>query len=228
LAEDIGIYDDLTIKQSLHYAASLHLMSKEDASQSIYKLTTALAITDRLDVKLSALSKGLKQSVAIAQAIIHNPSVILLDEPSSGLDPEARHRVISLFGQLQGNGATLLISTHVLSEIESYCSDILIIKDGRLLKFDDMNQDLPDSTLLKLKMSEGLASTVNMLKSNPNISRIEKITGGVQFYFTGNKEQQAELLNHLVAVNATISSFEVVCKNLQDKYLASIRKDKGL
>ncbi len=224
LAENIGVYDQLTIRQSLNYAASLHLMNAPDVNQSVQKLCKDLAIDDRLDVKLSKLSKGLRQCVAIAQAIIHSPSIILLDEPSSGLDPEARHRVISLFKKLQQNGATLLISTHLLSEIESYYSNLLIIKDGCLIRPEDVSKAATNRTLIKLKMDGGEASVIKELKINPKVIFPERIADGVTFYFSGDQEQQAELLKNLVSLSSTISSFEVIPEDLQNKYLESMKK----
>ena len=228
LAENIGVYDQLTIRQSLNYAASLHLMKVPDVNRSVQELCKELAIDDRLDVKLSKLSKGLRQCVAIAQAIIHSPSIILLDEPSSGLDPEARHRVISLFKKLQQNGATLLISTHLLSEIESYYSNLLIIKDGHLIRSEGANKAQTNLTLIKLKMDEGQASVVNELELNPKVSFQEQTADGVTFYFNGDKEQQAKLLKSLVSLNSTISSFEVVPEDLQKKYFKSMKRNGSL
>ena len=228
LAENIGVYDQLTIRQSLNYAASLHLMKVPDVNRSVQELCKELAIDDRLDVKLSKLSKGLRQCVAIAQAVIHSPSIILLDEPSSGLDPEARHRVISLFKKLQQNGATLLISTHLLSEIESYYSNLLIIKDGHLIRSEGVNKAHTNLTLIKLKMDEGQASVVNELELNPKVSFQERTADGVTFYFNGDKEQQAKLLKSLVSLNSTISSFEVVPEDLQKKYFKSMKTNRSL
>ena len=228
LAENIGVYDQLTIRQSLNYAASLHLMKVPDVNRSVQELCKELAIDDRLDVKLSKLSKGLRQCVAIAQAVIHSPSIILLDEPSSGLDPEARHRVISLFKKLQQNGATLLISTHLLSEIESYYSNLLIIKDGHLIRSEGVNKAQTNLTLIKLKMDEGQALVVNELELNPKVSFQERTADGVTFYFNGDKEQQAKLLKSLVSLNSTISSFEVVPEDLQKKYFKSMKRNRSL
>jgi len=228
LAENIGVYDQLTIRQSLNYAANLHLMKVPDVNRSVQELCKELAIDDRLDVKLSKLSKGLRQCVAIAQAVIHSPSIILLDEPSSGLDPEARHRVISLFKKLQQNGATLLISTHLLSEIESYYSNLLIIKDGHLIRSEGVNKAQTNLTLIKLKMDEGQASVVNELELNPKVSFQERTADGVTFYFNGDKEQQAKLLKSLVSLNSTISSFEVVPEDLQKKYFKSMKTNRSL
>ena len=228
LAENIGVYDQLTIRQSLNYAASLHLMKVPDVNRSVQELCKELAIDDRLDVKLSKLSKGLRQCVAIAQAVIHSPSIVLLDEPSSGLDPEARHRVISLFKKLQQNGATLLISTHLLSEIESYYSNLLIIKDGHLIRSEGVNKAQTNLTLIKLKMDEGQASVVNELELNPKVSFQERTADGVTFYFNGDKEQQAKLLKSLVSLNSTISSFEVVPEDLQKRYFKSMNRNRSL
>ena len=228
LAENIGVYDQLTIRQSLNYAANLHLMKVPDVNRSVQELCKELAIDDRLDVKLSKLSKGLRQCVAIAQAVIHSPSIILLDEPSSGLDPEARHRVISLFKKLQQNGATLLISTHLLSEIESYYSNLLIIKDGHLIRSEGVNKAQTNLTLIKLKMDEGQALVVNELELNPKVSFQERTADGVTFYFNGDKEQQAKLLKSLVSLNSTISSFEVVPEDLQKKYFKSMKTNRSL
>ena len=97
LSDFFGLYDRLTVRQCLHYVARAQGIAEADCAAAIDKISSGLYINDRLDVLAGTLSRGLRQRVAIGQAIIHSPRVVLLDEPASGLDPEARHELAELF-----------------------------------------------------------------------------------------------------------------------------------
>ncbi|MDD1606888.1 MAG: ABC transporter ATP-binding protein, partial [Methylococcaceae bacterium] len=134
LSDFFGLYDRLTVRQCLHYVARAQGIADEDCEAAIAKVSKGLYITDRLDVLAGTLSRGLRQRVAIAQAIIHSPRVVLLDEPASGLDPEARHELAELFLELQKQGMTLLVSSHILAELEAYSTDMLVLRQGRIIE----------------------------------------------------------------------------------------------
>ncbi|MGD0961180.1 MAG: ABC transporter ATP-binding protein, partial [Methylomonas sp.] len=134
LSDFFGLYQRLTVRQCLYYVARAQGIADRDCAAAIARVSRCLRLDDRLEKKPGELSRGQRQRVAIAQAIIHQPRFLLLDEPASGLDPEARQLLAELFLDLQSQGMTLLVSSHILAELEAYCTDMLVLRQGRLVE----------------------------------------------------------------------------------------------
>lgn len=134
LADFFGLYDDLTVEQCLRYHAMVQNIPKQELQTAIEKVAIRMQIQDILFQETKTLSRGQRQRLAIAQAIIHHPKVLILDEPASGLDPEARYHLSQLLVLLAQEGITMLISSHILSELEDYCTHMLILRDGKIVK----------------------------------------------------------------------------------------------
>ena len=132
LSDFFGLYDDLTVRQCLSFAAWLHRLPEDTVEGCVRKTASLLELTNWLESKVKTLSRGWRQRLGIAQAIIHNPKLLLLDEPSAGLDPEARVSLSKLFRDLQREGMTLVVSSHILAELEDYCTDMLVLRDGEI------------------------------------------------------------------------------------------------
>src|SRR5204862_8144032 len=110
-----------------------------------------LGLADRLDETAASLSRGLRQRLAIAQTIVHEPAVLLLDEPAAGLDPEARSSLSALFRQLQAEGMTLMVSSHILAELEEYSTHMLAIRDGAVVEFTALGAE-PTAGVQRLRI----------------------------------------------------------------------------
>jgi ABC-2 type transport system ATP-binding protein len=134
LQDFFGLYDGLTVARCLEYAARAHGVAEAERAIRVTWAADMLELTDRLGQRAGTLSRGLRQRLAIAQTIIHRPAVLLLDEPAAGLDPEARTQLSSLFRRLSAEGQTLLVSSHILAELEDYSTHMLIVEDGRVIK----------------------------------------------------------------------------------------------
>jgi ABC-2 type transport system ATP-binding protein len=163
LSDIFGLYDELTVRQSLVFFASSHLCPSSVIPQRIESTVDALHLREYIDVQAGKLSRGLRQRLAIAQTIIHQPKILILDEPASGLDPESRYNLSKLFLDLQKSGITLIVSSHILSELEDYCTHMIILNEGKLI-----NQ----SVLNKTARQEGKQSMqdvyLNIMKSKTN------------------------------------------------------------
>ena len=131
LPDFFGLYDELSVRRALIYAASSRGVPAEAADAAAAKAAMRVDLSDRMDRRAGELSRGLRQRLAIAQTIVHQPQVLLLDEPAAGLDPEARRSLSDLIRRLAGEGMTILVSSHILAELEDYCTDMLMIRDGR-------------------------------------------------------------------------------------------------
>ena len=135
LSDFFGLYGALTVRQSLLHAAGMRALTQSEQDKAVALTAQRLDLTSRLDARTDTLSRGWRQRVAIGQAMVHAPQVLLLDEPAAGLDPEARIGLSTLFRQLRAEGMTLIVSSHILAELDEYSSHMLAIKDGRAVEF---------------------------------------------------------------------------------------------
>ena len=133
LPEAFGLYNDMTVTEILDYAAKLERIETVERTNRIHSLLEKLDLTDIKDMKAGNLSKGLSQKVGFARALLNDPQVIFLDEPTSGLDPVAARTMENLVTDLKHEGKTLLITSHILPEVEKMCDHVSLIKKGHLL-----------------------------------------------------------------------------------------------
>jgi ABC-2 type transport system ATP-binding protein len=134
LPDFFGLYEDLSVEQCLYYHAMVQNIPKQEQKAAVERVAQRMQIQDLLFQEAKTLSRGESQRLAIAQAIIHHPSVLILDEPASGLDPEARYHLSQLLVLLAQEGITMLVSSHILSELEDYCTHMLVLREGRVVK----------------------------------------------------------------------------------------------
>lgn len=132
LPDIFNLSENLTVLQSWTYAAAARGVPKSQLADALAKTAQLLNLEDKLYDNVGNLSRGQKQRVGIGQVIIHNPQLLILDEPASGLDPEARYELSQLFNQLKAQGMTLLVSSHILSELDEYCTHMLVIQNGQI------------------------------------------------------------------------------------------------
>ena len=133
LSDFFGLYEELTVRQCLSYIAWSKKCPAHEVDNKIEIAAKRLDLTNYLDIKAFKLSRGLRQRLAIAQSIILEPKILFLDEPASGLDPEARYHLSQLLVELQKQGMTILVSSHILTELEDYCTHMLVIDQGQIL-----------------------------------------------------------------------------------------------
>lgn len=134
LPDFFGLYDGLTVEQCLLFFARSHLTPADQIKDRVALTAERLQLTPHLKVAAGKLSRGLRQRLAIAQSLIHAPKILLLDEPASGLDPDARIHLSALLVDLRKSGMTIIVSSHILAELQDYSTHLLILQEGRLLK----------------------------------------------------------------------------------------------
>src|SRR5512133_3865132 len=165
LSDFFGLYDELTVEQCLRHAAAIRGIPAEREREVTLRAAERLGIADRLASRAGELSRGLRQRLAIAQAILHGPGILLLAEPASGLDPEARHQLATLFLQLRDEGMTLLVSSHILAELDAYSTDMLVLRDGRIVSHEPVAGAAARSPTVRIALAlarpyEGLAAAL--------------------------------------------------------------------
>jgi len=223
LSDFFGLYDELSVRQCLlHAAASRGILANEQA-RVVEQAAIRLGIVDRLEIKAGALSRGLRQRLAIAQAVVHEPQILMLDEPASGLDPEARHSLAELFLTLRDQGMTLVVSSHILSELDEYSTDMLVLREGRLLSHDLIEPQSAKTVSLKLSLSEPCHELQALLSAMPGVSAVNGDDSSAIISFNGDVADQHHLLKSLLQQGLPVCSFAEQQRNMQSAYLESVR-----
>lgn len=225
LQDFFGLYDRLSVRRCLDYAARARLVPGAERPGRIAAVADALGLGDLLGRPASALSRGQRQRVAIGTAIIHRPPVLILDEPAAGLDPEARAELAVLLRGLAADGMTLLVSSHILAELEDYSTDVLMLEQGRVIGHGPL---AASERRLALALAEGdAAALATSLAAEPGVSAIAVEGLTVSFAFAGETAAQASLLARLVGAGYAIALFEERQGSMQDLYLARLRAARG-
>ncbi|MFZ4762809.1 MAG: ABC transporter ATP-binding protein [Alphaproteobacteria bacterium] len=132
-----GLYDEMSGREFLQFIARTRKISTAQYHQNEANIDTQLHLSPIIDKKIAVMTRGMRQKIAIAQALIHNPDILLLDEPASGLDPDARLELSALLNKLREQGKTTIVSSHILGELQQYTNAILVLKDGKISLLSD-------------------------------------------------------------------------------------------
>lgn len=223
LSDFFGLYDDLTVRQNLTYVAAANGVDAARRDALVQETAHDLSLEDRLEQPCAALSRGLRQRTAIAMAIIHAPQVLLLDEPASGLDPEARIELGELLVKLRQRGISMIVSSHILAELEAYSTDILVLRNGEIVEQKSLEQN-PTSHLFMLEVNGQVDTAIDLLRklgaSNINPSSPHEL----EFSASGDRDDQAALLKALVDHGLGVVQFSRHKPDLQASYLSAMRK----
>lgn len=224
LPDFFGLYDELTVRQSLAHRAAARNLPPKDHGRLIEQAAARMGLLNRMNDKAGALSRGLRQRLAIAQAILHEPRVILLDEPASGLDPEARLALSAVLRELCAEGMTLLVSSHILSELEDYSTDMLILRGGRLIDqrgVHDLSAD-PSArqALISVTLVSPLPDLPDRLAGLDGVQLLGQDGRTVTLSAPGAAEKLHELLAALIARGVPVCGFDLDRTRLKEAYLA--------
>src|SRR5512135_1390997 len=224
LSDFFGLYQELTVAQCLEYAAAAQGLPPEAVTAAIQKTAQQLDLADRLQQASGSLSRGLRQRVAIGQAIIHQPKVLLLDEPASGLDPEARASLAALFRQLQADGMTLLVSSHILAELDEYSTHSLALREGRILENRELKPAHVAEThrTLHLDLAQADERLPQWLQGYAQIALQQANASHAEFDFQGDLHAQSAMLKAMIHEGFAVSSLAEHKENLQQSYLRSV------
>jgi ABC-2 type transport system ATP-binding protein len=219
LSDFFGVYDDLTVRQCLTHAARAYDVDRAKVAESVTAAAQKLGLRDRLTEKTGELSRGLRQRLAIAQAIIHTPDFLMLDEPASGLDPQARDTLSRLLTNLRADGMTILVSSHILAELEDYCTDMLILRDGRVVDHRLLSESAEDTGIrLTIDLAEPFPALVALLQSLDGVSQVTETDDGAALIFTGDGKARHLLLRTLIDKGVPVSGLREDQVSLQQAY----------
>lgn len=223
LPDDFPLYDDLTVWDYLDYFARLYYLREPRRSQRLYEVLELVQLENKRLSSIATLSRGMKQRLSLARTIVHEPILLLLDEPVSGLDPIARMQFREIIKTLREAGMTILISSHVLSDLAELCRSVGIMELGYLVESAPLKelyqrlsrQQILISTLGKLEALEA------ELKQVPQVEGWEVNPDGktLRVHFAGTPEESANLLRSLVDAKIPLHEFHCTQEDLETIFL---------
>lgn len=225
-----GVYDNLKVMEYMEFYGSMYDMSKEDVDEIADGLLELVNLSDKKDAFVDTLSRGMKQRLCVARALIHNPDLLVLDEPNSGLDPRARFEMKEVLKNLGSMGKTIIISSHILPELAEMCTSIGIMERGHLIacgKVDEIMQKSKGSQPIRMRvvMSDydnekaGREILSTILKEQPNVEKVTYTEDEVLVAFNGDDADAANLLKCLVERNIMVSNFYREKEDLESLFL---------
>lgn len=223
-----GSYPDMVVREYLEFFASAYHITGEHRTRVI---DDVLALTDlgyKADAECNSLSRGMQQRLSIARVLLHDPKVLLLDEPASGLDPRARIEIRELLKELHRMGKTILISSHILLELADFCTKVGIIEQGQL-KYTGTIQDIltraRTGTVVRVGVASRLADAAALLSQVPGVVKTELRNGHIDVALESGAVEPADLAQRLVQAGFRLNRLEEEQVNLETAFM---RLTKGL
>lgn len=221
LSDFFSVYDDLKVWEYLDYFAHAYKMPEQIISSRIDEVIAQVGLEVKRDSFIRGLSRGMKQRLGIARAIIHKPKVLLLDEPASGLDPKARADLRAVLLALRDEGTTILISSHILSELEGFCTSIGVMERGTMVRSGRIDAIIAQEAPLRVVRVQWLGDTdvASLLRTMERVSDVAGHGSSVVFRFAGSPEELSAVLAQLIAVGVKVVAFGDVKQTVEDIYM---------
>ena len=223
MPDSFGVYDGMRLREYLDFFGAAYRIPSAKRKSIIDDVLALTDLTNKADDYVSAFSRGMKQRCCLAKTLIHDPKVLLLDEPASGLDPRARIEMKELLKALRNMGKTILISSHILSELADLCTKIGIIEHGTLLasgRVEDIMKRVREVLELRIEVFEGADLAARILDETEGIVHIERSGHEFQMQSKLGRAELAELLNRLVREGVKVLFFEEDKGSLEDVFLS--------
>ncbi len=221
LPESNPLYYDMYVREYLEFTAGIHKLGK-DSKKRIEEMVEMTGLTKEAHKRIGALSKGYKQRVGLAQAMLHNPEVLILDEPTTGLDPNQIIEIRELIKAI-GKEKTVLLSTHIMQEVQAMCSRVIIINNGKIVaddaiaKLQEATQSASDALIVTFDKEISAAE----LKALPNATSVEAAANNTWKLLSNNADElRRELMQMSLNNNISITSMQSQVYSLEDVFRA--------
>ncbi len=218
-----GAYANVNVYEYLDFFARSYGLRGKDRLKAL-KYTMGFTKLDGLAEKpMTGLSKGMKQRLCLGRAMIHNPSVLVLDEPAAGLDPRARIQLREMIRELADKGTTILISSHILTELAEMCDTVGIIEQGQLLAMgtvEEIRGETAEHAAVHIQTLDEMPRLLAWLHAREDVAQVSSEGKNVRFDFQGDKDAQAKLLKELVQENFPIIAFGAKERSLEEVFMS--------
>lgn len=218
------LYDDLTIEQFLEYIGAAYDLSLQETRERIDFWLEELWLTDKRTTLIKNLSRGMRQRVALGRTFLPRPHVLLLDEPLSGLDPAGRVQLRGTLAMLREQGCAMIVSSHILADLEEVATHIAIIQHGRILRLsrsEELHGHEHEKRTYRLTLAEEPANCRSFLAGMEGVANLECQGQAITFDYPREDAAAAQLLARLVRHGCMVTSFGPVRRSLEEAYLKS-------
>jgi ABC-2 type transport system ATP-binding protein len=229
-----GVYQDMRSWEYLDFFARCYGIPRDRRARVVAELLELVDLTEKRDSDVHVLSRGMKQRLCLAHALVHDPDVLLLDEPASGLDPRARIEMRELLCELRAMGKTVVVSSHILAELEEMCDAVGIMERGRLVasgRVEDIQRSLQPNQVVRVKVASDVAVARGVLAALPGVHLPDDAggedaadePGWITFELEGGEDARAEVLARLVAGGVKVVTFNVREHDLEQLFMQLTR-----
>ncbi|MDP8904918.1 MAG: ABC transporter ATP-binding protein [Chloroflexota bacterium] len=225
MPDTFGVYDDMRVWEYLDFFGRCYGLPAARRRQMIGDLIELVDLADKRDAYVHELSRGMQQRLCLAHALVHDPDVLLLDEPASGLDPRARVELRELLRELRALGKTIVISSHILPELEELCTSLAIIDHGRVMasgRVEDIAERFRTGGVYRIELladEDGLQAAEQHLLGQPNVAGVVRRGNGFELALRGDDEAAAQLLAATIAAGHRVVSFAPTASDLEELFL---------
>jgi ABC-2 type transport system ATP-binding protein len=222
MPDNFGVYDGMKVWEFLDFFAVAYRIGRSQRKQVISDVLELLDLAHKRDDFVNGLSRGMKQRLCLAKTLVHDPPVLILDEPASGLDPRARVEVKALLKELRRMGKTILISSHILTELADCCTSIGIIERGQLLMHGpiaEVYRRIRGNRMIEVKFISNMDIGLSIIRSSPYLRDLQVDNHSALIELETNDQGVAQMLNQLISQGVGIRSFGEKEPTLEDVFM---------
>ena len=218
-----GVYEGLQVREYLEFFAATQHIRPAARAAVVADLLALVDLEAKADSDVNTLSRGMKQRLSLARALIHDPELLVLDEPASGLDPRARVQLRELIAELNRMGRTIIISSHILTELEGICSHLAVVDHGSVLaqgSVDDIRDQIFGYRMVSARLGTSATTAVEgLLRDRPEVEDVEVELNSVRFRFSGDDRVSAALLAAVVSTGTPVAEWRIQGAGFEELFL---------
>ena len=231
LIEVPGIYDYLTPHDVLTYHGKVHGIEKNKIGARIEEVLKTVRLSDWEHKKLGAFSTGMQRRLAIATTILHEPEILILDEPAIGLDPKGMKEIRDMLKQLQREGTTIFLSSHLLNEVSDTCDKVIFLDQTKVIAYDTVEniKNMVSVKRIEAKFLDQLSTDdLDRIGAIASVNEVEVANGRIHIGFDGKPETSHQILTKLISSGFRVSSYAPETVSLEDFYVSIMSDERGV
>lgn len=224
-----GVYDNLKVSEYIEFFASCYGMEGLTARKRSQTLLEQVGLGDKLEFYVDGLSRGMKQRLSLARALLHEPVLLVMDEPAAGLDPRTRLEFRETVRELNQQGMTILLSSHLLTDLTELCTDVGIIDGGRMLltgSVEEIIEKIHTSKPIVITVCDNIQTALSLLKEHPLVRSISVKEQEILVQFSGSGRQESQLLTELVQSGVHVRGFMREPGSLEAVFMQLTRREE--
>ena len=221
-----GVYNDMEVTEYLDFFGACYKIPTAQREKTVNDVLELVGLSEKKGALIGALSRGMQQRLGLARVLIHDPQVLLLDEPASGLDPRARIEMMAILQELQKMGKTIIISSHILSELQTLCNRVAIIEKGRLIysgPVQGVRDQMSGGRIIWVRVASDQNRAIELLKARPEITEVVALDGQIKITLLDHETDQSIVADALVHGGAKLIGLREDELGLEEVFLRVTR-----